>query len=553
MTEKTAERPPSPLPANQKSREVGIYGVLKRWHLLRTSIVTAVVLIAVFAATLGYIQKGLWMQQLGYTGVFWKLLFLRWGLSSAAFVVVFLSFGINIRLATRNSAASRAGLPSDSTALVKLDINVSPTALRLATFLIAAAAALVFAIIFYGQWDTYLRFRNGGSFGVSDPLFGVDLGYYMFRLPFYELLQRSLSALTLITVLLVVLLYGYSGSLRAGQTGEMASRYAKAVSHLSLLSFVLVASWGWGFYLDHYELLYSSLGVVYGAGYTADRVTRLAYWIMTGAAVALCALFLLNVFRPRFKVMVVAASVYVGFYCVAVWLVPILFQRFKVQPNELALETPYLKNNIDFTRKAFNLDMIQETSYPALADLTPEVIARNPAVGLPAPASNVPTSTRDTALLSVLPGRCGPLPSSRRLSSSDVVRARALSGASRGGPNLGQSEVAVHPRLRLGNELRFADHRRRFSTVHHREHSPRVILRPKHKAAIHLLWRVETRISDRLDKRERIRLPPRESECLHRLPRKRGYSARQLVEAPSIRVDPVGREYPVYIVPQTRE
>ena len=55
---------------------------------------------------------------------------------------------------------------------------------------------------------------------------------------------------------------------------------AKAVPHLSVLFFVLVASWGWGFYLDHYELLYSTQGVVYGAGYTADHVTRIAYWIM---------------------------------------------------------------------------------------------------------------------------------------------------------------------------------------------------------------------------------------------------------------------------------
>ena len=230
------------------------------------------------------------------------------------------------------------------------------------------------------------------------------------------------------------------------------------------------------------------------------------------------ALFVLNVFRPRFKVVVVAASAYVGLYCVAVWLVPILFQRFKVQPNELALEAPYLKNNIDFTRKAFSLDTIQETSYPALADMTPEVIARNqdtiqnirlwdyrPLLQMYRPA-------RDTALLSVLPGRCGPLPSARRVSSSDVVGARALSRASRGGPNLGQSEVAVHPWLRFGDELRLANDRRRLSTVHHGEHPPPVFLRPKHKAAIHLLWRVEARISDCRDEREGIRLSPRQSE-----------------------------------------
>jgi len=74
---------------------------------------------------------------------------------------------------------------------------------------------------------------------------------------------------------------------------------------------------------------------------------------------------------------VLGCGLYVGLYFIAVWLAPALFQRFMVQPNELARETPYLKNNIEFTRKAYGLDAIHETSYPALSDLTSEVIARN--------------------------------------------------------------------------------------------------------------------------------------------------------------------------------
>jgi uncharacterized membrane protein (UPF0182 family) len=157
----------------------------------------------------------------------------------------------------------------------------------------------------------------------------------------------------------------------------MGGRSAESVPHLSTLFFVLIASFGWGFYLDHYELLYSTQGVVYGAGYTADHVTRIALWIMVGAAAALCALLALNIFRPRFRAIAIASGIYVGLYFIAVLLTPALFQRFAVQPNELARETPYLKSNIEFTRKAFSLDAIQETSYPALSDLTAEVIARN--------------------------------------------------------------------------------------------------------------------------------------------------------------------------------
>ena len=98
---------------------------------------------------------------------------------------------------------------------------------------------------------------------------------------------------------------------------------------------------------------------------------------MVGVSAVACALLALNFFRPRLKMLAVGAGVYVALWIIGVSLVPLVFQKFVVQPSELALETPYLKNYIEFTRKAFQLDKIQETSYPALADLTPAVIARN--------------------------------------------------------------------------------------------------------------------------------------------------------------------------------
>jgi uncharacterized protein len=362
----------------QQGRASGNYRIFGRWRMLKLMILAAVVVIAIVAVISGYIQKGLWMRQLGYSSVFWTLLSLRWELFCAAFVVALLYLWINLRVAARNGATFRGGkLTSESSVAANLGIEISPTILKLAMAAIAAGAALIFAVIFYAQWDTYLRFRYGGSFGLSDPLFGIGIGFYLFRLPFYELLQSSLTALALITLLSVSVSYAYFGLMRFRLIGHMEGRSAKAIPHLSILSFVLVASWGWGFCLDHYELLYSTQGVVYGTGYTADHVTRIAFWLMASAAAALCALLVLNVFRPRFRAVVIASGVYVGLYLIAVWLVPALFQRLMVQPNELARETPYLKNNIEFTRKAYGLDTIQETSYPALADLTSEMIARN--------------------------------------------------------------------------------------------------------------------------------------------------------------------------------
>jgi uncharacterized protein len=339
----------------------------------------AILVIAILAFIPSGIQKWLWMRQLRYDGIFWTLFSVRWGLFCAAFVVALLYLWINLRLAVKNSATFSSGdLTGESPLPTNLGVQISPMVLKLAIGATAVVAALFYALTFYAKWDTYLRFRYGGSFGLPDPLFGVDAGFYMFRLPFYELLQSSLTTLALITLLAALACYAYFGFPQFSRgKRQMDVWSAMAAPHLSILLFVLVASWGWGFYLDHFELLYSTQGVVYGAGYTADHVTRIAFWIMIGAVAALCALLVLNIFRPRFKVIVIASGIYIGLFIVVVWLAPALFQRFVVQPNELARETPYLKNNIEFTRKAYSLDTIQETSYPALADLTPEVIARN--------------------------------------------------------------------------------------------------------------------------------------------------------------------------------
>jgi uncharacterized protein len=190
---------------------------------------------------------------------------------------------------------------------------------------------------------------------LSDPLFGADAGFYVFRLPFYELLQSSLTTLAVITLLAILAFYAYFASL-----GSVEGWSAKATPHLSVLFLGLVASWGWGFYLDHFGLLYSPQGVVYGAGYAADHVTRIAYCIMVAAAVALCALLALNVLRPRLKSIAIGFGVFATLYIAGVWLAPAIFQRFIVRPNELALETPYLKNNIEFTRKAYKLDRFRK-------------------------------------------------------------------------------------------------------------------------------------------------------------------------------------------------
>jgi uncharacterized membrane protein (UPF0182 family) len=355
----------------------------RRRHLLRLAIFVALLVIICLVLISGYVQKWLWMQQLGYVDIFRTLLAVKWALSCSAFLVAFLYLWINFRQAGKDSTtfqtsarAAKPGSFSGANDLAQSIIDLSPRLVKWAIILSSAGVALLFAISFYARWDTYLRFRYGGPVGVADPLFGVDLGFYLFRLPFYELLQSSLMVLTTFTLVVALFTYMVFGLLRISN-GRKIAIGGNATAHLCVLLFVLVADAGFGFYLDHYELVYSTLGVVYGAGYTADHVTRIALWVMVAVSTVACLLLALNVLLRRFSALLVGSGIYIAFYVVGVLLLPTVFQKFLVQPSELALETPYLKHYIDFTRKAYQLDGIQETSYPALPDLTPAVLARN--------------------------------------------------------------------------------------------------------------------------------------------------------------------------------
>ena len=446
MIEKPTDVKQPRLLAGENGRATGNYHISRRWRPLKRIIVAAIVLVVLLGVLSGWIQKGLWMQQLGYSSVFWTLLGVRLGLFGVAFVVALLYLWIHLRVAAKNGATFRAAsVRSESKVAAQPSIQIPPAVLKLAIGTIAAFAALIFGLVFYAQWDTYLRFHYGGSFGLSDPLFGVDVGFYLFRLPFYELLQSGLTGLTFIALLAVLLFYGYFGLLQLSRGGRMESLSTKAVRHLSTLLFVLVASWGWGFYLDHYELLYSTQGVVYGAGYTAgsrDSDRLLDHGRRLGDAMrAACAQFLpaaiqndcwyrirnLRGFVPHRGL--AAASPLSEVHGTAERASP----RNPVSPEQHRIHT----KSIRARRDPGNL-----LSGAVGSDIRDDCEKRGhdperSSLGLAAVASDVPTSSGDPTLLSVLPGGRGALPLAGWLSSGDSFDPRALRGASRSGPNLG--------------------------------------------------------------------------------------------------------------------
>ncbi len=343
----------------------------------------AIFVIAVLAVIPNVLRNWLWLRQLGFADIFWTVFSVEWGMACIAFIGAFLFLWINIRQAARNSFAlaendpkSKIGSLDDTRGVKMQSLRIARHLLTRATMLTAAIVAAAFALGIYTQWDTYLRFRYGESVGLVDPIFKVDVGFYLFRLPFYELLRGSCVFLTALAIIAVVSVNACFGLLRFRDDRNIET-WGNAVRHLTVLFFILTATFGFGFYLDRYELLYSTRGVVHGVGYTAAHATLVALWVMIGVSAVACALLIFNFFRPTRKAMAIGVCSYAATYMVAVVLAPALVQQFVVEPNELAFEKPYLENYIEFTRKAYNLDVIQETAYPALEDLTPEMIARN--------------------------------------------------------------------------------------------------------------------------------------------------------------------------------
>ncbi len=340
--------------------------------------VLAGLLIGLFAVSriTGWIVDWLWMGHLGYGDIFLTLLSVKLGLFGVAFFVVFLVLSLTIRFVFR--FGQKTGDAGNSVAHLPVGggFEISRRWLVLISLAACAVTAIIFSRVISSQWDSYLRFYWGTSFGRADPIFGKDLGFYLFRLPFYELVQNSFAWLSACALAATLLMYGLLGAI--GSEGQKIHQIRKpVVMHLSFLLVFFVFAWGCGYYLDRYEILLSPGGVVFGAGYTDVNVVLPALWIMTAASFLLMVATMVNMFARKSRVLYISIGVYLLLAVGAVLLLPNIIQKFFVQPNELRLEMPYLGNYMKFTREAYSLDRIREIEYPALTDLTPDEISAN--------------------------------------------------------------------------------------------------------------------------------------------------------------------------------
>ncbi|MEH2124072.1 UPF0182 family protein [Nostoc sp.] len=250
-------------------------------------------------------------------------------------------------------------------------------------FLLTAIAILsspIFAFIIFRHWPKVLQYLHPTLFNSTEPLFGRDISFYVFSLPFWELLELWLMGLCLYGFVAVTLTYLLSGdSLSQGIFPGFSPQQQRHLFGMGgLLMLVVALSYG----LSRYELVYSSRGVSYGASYTDVTAQLPAYTVLCIVAVAIAFYLLWRTFfwkpKSRYRRFVFyGLGVYLVLVVAANVVLPTVVQYLIVQPNELQREQPYIQRTIALTRQAFDLEAIDVRTFNPQGTLTEADIQKN--------------------------------------------------------------------------------------------------------------------------------------------------------------------------------
>ncbi|MEE8352825.1 MAG: UPF0182 family protein [Dehalococcoidales bacterium] len=314
----------------------------------------------------------LWFQDLGYQTVFTRTLgtkVLMFLLSAVAFAALFLG---NVVLATRLSPGTEGRtLPW---AVVSQLQRLSRWSVIGGTIFVS----LIFGAVMVDGWIVTLKFFNAQPFGVTDPLFSKDISFYVFALPFWRMVHGWLLGVFIVSLLGVLGVYAISHTVQGGKP-DIAR---PVLAHVGGLVIVILGLATWSYRLGIWDLVFSTQGVVSGAGYADIHARMPAQWILFGVVIVCVGLVVVAVVRRQVR----WAAYGIGGWIVAAILVgaafPAIVQRLRVQPDEFNLERPYIEYNIEFTREAFALDRVVDQSYPAkpmptLADITANEVTIN--------------------------------------------------------------------------------------------------------------------------------------------------------------------------------
>jgi uncharacterized membrane protein (UPF0182 family) len=227
------------------------------------------------------------------------------------------------------------------------------------------------------KWSELLLYLNRQTVGMADPVNGEDIGFYLFSLPFWEMLSGFAGFTMVATTVLAGAVYFVRGGIVLTERGAMID--GKVRRHLAVLAGLFMCVVGAGFYLDSFRLLFSAGGAFFGAGYVDVNSRLITCQVLTFLTPLAGGMLAAGLWKGSWRLTLMPVLAVVAVYVLGTKAYPGLLQKFKVAPNELALETPYIENNIKFTRFGYDLDKIETVPFDVDIKLSSADIANNDA------------------------------------------------------------------------------------------------------------------------------------------------------------------------------
>lgn len=327
-------------------------------------------ILALTAWILSIFTNFLWFDNLGYGDVYKTILIQRIWLFFVGALLFAAIAGFNVWLTYRYGRGPQViPIPEETLELLR------PLTLVGAIFIIVVAS-LIFGGVAGSRWPTVLGFMHSTPFNVTDPQFNKDISFFVFTLPLHHLVQGWLLGTMIVSTLMTVAMYFIHFSLR----GAVFSMTIPVRVHISVLGALLLFLFGYGYWLSIYDQVFSTGGAVVGATYADVNAGIPALRILIVIVVAGGLLLLANAFWFRgVRLMVGIGGLWLGSMIILVFLVPASVQRFQVEPSELEKEREFIARNIEATRVAFGLNLIEESPYQ-ISDtprITQEIVDSN--------------------------------------------------------------------------------------------------------------------------------------------------------------------------------
>ncbi|HXY28173.1 MAG TPA: UPF0182 family protein [Acidimicrobiales bacterium] len=336
-----------------------------RWWLAGLVVVVIVLLVSLRSLA-GLWTDSLWFSSVDLHNVFSTMLVVKLGLFGVFGAIFFAVLWANLVVCDR-IAGHDIVLAQEDELVRRYQQYVRPYAGR-----IYVALALVLALIgasgTIGQWNNWILFRHGGNFGVTDPLFHKDIGFYVFDLPFLTFVVNWTLAILIVTLAVSVVFHYFNGGIQPQRGVPRVRPPVKA--HISVLLALIALDKAAGYVLQRYSLVNAQDGYVDGAGYTDVHARLPAETLLIAVSVFAAVILLFNIRRQGWTLPVLAVGIWAFVALVVGIIYPALLQTLKVTPAQSSLEAPYIADNIAATRAAYGLTDVHVHNFPATTSIS---------------------------------------------------------------------------------------------------------------------------------------------------------------------------------------